>query len=80
MASPRFLAGAGHRTFRVVTVLPTEHGAGEDVVEDLPAAGLVGSEDAVVRECLDDGPDLGLGRAAESADPTPGARISSRTA
>ena len=65
--APRFLARARDRALRVVPALPAEHGAGEHVVEDLPAPRLVRAQDAMVCERLDDGPDVGLGAPANSA-------------
>ena len=46
----RLFPGALDRSLGVVAALPAEHSSGQDVVEDLPPAALVGTQDAVARE------------------------------
>ncbi len=50
MTAPSLGAGALDRSLGVVAAFPAEHGAGQDVVEDLPPPALVGAQDAVTRE------------------------------
>ena len=50
MASACLVLRALDRPLRLVTRLPAQHRARQDVVEDLPAARFVGSDDPVVAE------------------------------
>ena len=63
--APRLRPGQLDRPLGIVTTLPAEHCAREDVVEDLPAAALVGPQDAVPREGRRDRVDLTRGDAGE---------------
>ena len=81
MTASRFRTSVLDGSFGVVAALPAEHSACEDVVEDLPAAALVGAEDAVIGECGDDRLDRPSPMPGEVAPGrTPRARSSFRTA
>ena len=68
MSPPGLGARALDGPLGVVAALPTEHGAREHVVEDLPAPRLVPPQDAVVGQDADDAPHLVLGAVREQRE------------
>ena len=67
MPPPRVGARARDRALGVVTALPPEHRAREDVVEDLPASRLVRPQDAVAGKDADDSAHLVIRASANCA-------------